>query len=445
MNPRSGTFIGDEKKDDERTNSPSIYPFVSTITQSPASTIVITPSTHSTSDSLLNCSSTLEKFYTNSSNFKSKGNINNPFNHVDLTKYPVEVYNRLLTTCLQINVGGQIQLWQFILELLGNGHVFNYCISWEGGHGEFKLHDPDEVAKKWGERKGKPNMNYDKLSRALRYYYDKCIMTKVHGKRYCYKFNFQGLINACQCNPNYAGTVNPVSQAESILQRYTASLQNNDHMLPSLSPNSFTHNISSSQSASSYQNLLSRSLISNSLTPNTLTNNEQIINASTSLSQYPSSLIPSSTTNQFRDKEAITAYWAPHPKGDHKRKNFLNANNTQRFNSTFPIDNNNMNNLNNISNFNSSYSMYPSNNSYINSTYPMMSSNSVLNNSSTLSGPFQFDFRRQYMGNVHFPVNVNLTLQHPQHHQQQQHIRQHHQLQNQQQQQILTNLQNGAT
>ena len=36
-------------------------------------------------------------------------------------------------------------------------------------------------------------MNYDKLSRALRYYYDKNRMTKIHGKRYAYKFDFQGL------------------------------------------------------------------------------------------------------------------------------------------------------------------------------------------------------------------------------------------------------------
>ena len=39
-------------------------------------------------------------------------------------------------------------------------------------------------------------MNYDKLSRALRYYYDKSIMTKVHGKRYAYKFDFAGLAQA---------------------------------------------------------------------------------------------------------------------------------------------------------------------------------------------------------------------------------------------------------
>lgn len=53
------------------------------------------------------------------------------------------------------------------------------CITWEGTNGEFKLVNPDDVARRWGERKSKPNMNYDKLSRALRYYYDKNIMSKV--------------------------------------------------------------------------------------------------------------------------------------------------------------------------------------------------------------------------------------------------------------------------
>lgn len=92
---------------------------------------------------------------------------------------------------------GQIQLWQFLLELLSDSSNSNY-ITWEGTNGEFKLVDPDEVARRWGERKSKPNMNYDKLSRALRYYYDKNIMTKVHGKRYAYKFDFAGLAQAMQ-------------------------------------------------------------------------------------------------------------------------------------------------------------------------------------------------------------------------------------------------------
>ncbi|XP_041648550.1 fli-1 proto-oncogene, ETS transcription factor-related sequence isoform X4 [Cheilinus undulatus] len=92
---------------------------------------------------------------------------------------------------------GQIQLWQFLLELLSDSNNAG-IITWEGTNGEFKMTDPDEVAKRWGERKSKPNMNYDKLSRALRYYYDKNIMTKVHGKRYAYKFDFQGISQAHQ-------------------------------------------------------------------------------------------------------------------------------------------------------------------------------------------------------------------------------------------------------
>ncbi|XP_060678206.1 retroviral integration site protein Fli-1 homolog [Hemiscyllium ocellatum] len=95
---------------------------------------------------------------------------------------------------------GQIQLWQFLLELLSDS-ANSSCITWEGTNGEFKMTDPDEVARRWGERKSKPNMNYDKLSRALRYYYDKNIMTKVHGKRYAYKFDFQGIAQAHQHHP----------------------------------------------------------------------------------------------------------------------------------------------------------------------------------------------------------------------------------------------------
>ncbi|XP_029927943.1 fli-1 proto-oncogene, ETS transcription factor-related sequence isoform X3 [Myripristis murdjan] len=101
---------------------------------------------------------------------------------------------------------GQIQLWQFLLELLSDNNNAG-IITWEGTNGEFKMTDPDEVAKRWGERKSKPNMNYDKLSRALRYYYDKNIMTKVHGKRYAYKFDFQGISQAHQNHTAEGGIV----------------------------------------------------------------------------------------------------------------------------------------------------------------------------------------------------------------------------------------------
>uniref|UniRef100_A0A3Q3L6T5 ETS variant transcription factor 4 n=1 Tax=Mastacembelus armatus TaxID=205130 RepID=A0A3Q3L6T5_9TELE len=82
---------------------------------------------------------------------------------------------------------GSLQLWQFLVALLddpGNAHF----IAWTGRGMEFKLIEPEEVARLWGMQKNRPAMNYDKLSRSLRYYYEKGIMQKVAGERYVYKF-----------------------------------------------------------------------------------------------------------------------------------------------------------------------------------------------------------------------------------------------------------------
>lgn len=83
-----------------------------------------------------------------------------------LPSYQQHALQKVYYICAVIG-SGQIQLWQFLLELLSDSGNAG-CITWEGTNGEFKLTDPDEVARRWGERKSKPNMNYDKLSRALR-------------------------------------------------------------------------------------------------------------------------------------------------------------------------------------------------------------------------------------------------------------------------------------
>ncbi|CAG7721646.1 unnamed protein product [Allacma fusca] len=80
-----------------------------------------------------------------------------------------------------------ITLWQFLLELLLSDR-YQHLISWTSCDGEFKLRDAEAVAKLWGLRKNKTNMNYDKLSRALRYYYDKNIIKKVLGQKFVYRF-----------------------------------------------------------------------------------------------------------------------------------------------------------------------------------------------------------------------------------------------------------------
>ncbi|EDO44339.1 predicted protein, partial [Nematostella vectensis] len=84
-----------------------------------------------------------------------------------------------------------IHLWEFLLDLLADGR-YSSIISWTNREsGEFKLLNQEEVARRWGHLKHRPGMNYDKLSRALRYYYQKGIIKKVHGQRLVYKF----------CNP----------------------------------------------------------------------------------------------------------------------------------------------------------------------------------------------------------------------------------------------------
>ena len=132
---------------------------------------------------------------------------------------------------------GQIQLWQFLLELLSD-YSNSSCITWEGTNGEFKMIDPDEVARRWGERKSKPNMNYDKMSRALRYYYDKNIMTKVHGKRYAYKFDFAGLAQTMQpvsAEPSVGSAYNYKYQPDLIMSSYHHHHHHNANQLSLMS------------------------------------------------------------------------------------------------------------------------------------------------------------------------------------------------------------------
>ncbi len=53
---------------------------------------------------------------------------------------------------------------------------------------EFKLTRPEMVAQLWGEHRKKKRMNFDKLSRGLRYYYDSKRMSKVPYKQHHFRF-----------------------------------------------------------------------------------------------------------------------------------------------------------------------------------------------------------------------------------------------------------------
>ncbi|XP_066245664.1 ets DNA-binding protein pokkuri [Euwallacea similis] len=87
------------------------------------------------------------------------------------------------------NTNGRL-LWDFLQQLLNDpSQRYTIYIAWKNREtGVFKIVDPPGLAKLWGIQKNHLSMNYDKMSRALRYYYRVNILRKVQGERHCYQF-----------------------------------------------------------------------------------------------------------------------------------------------------------------------------------------------------------------------------------------------------------------
>lgn len=87
------------------------------------------------------------------------------------------------------NTNGRL-LWDFLQQLLNDpAQRYSSYIAWKcRDTGVFKIVDPAGLAKLWGKQKNHLSMNYDKMSRALRYYYRVNILRKVQGERHCYQF-----------------------------------------------------------------------------------------------------------------------------------------------------------------------------------------------------------------------------------------------------------------
>lgn len=81
------------------------------------------------------------------------------------------------------------RLWEFIRDLLKNREYCPSLICWDNyDEGMFRFVHSDKVAKLWGSKKDNPEMNYEKLSRAMRYYYKSKVLQPVLGRRLVYKF-----------------------------------------------------------------------------------------------------------------------------------------------------------------------------------------------------------------------------------------------------------------
>ncbi|XP_014258559.1 ETS homologous factor-like [Cimex lectularius] len=81
------------------------------------------------------------------------------------------------------------RLWEFLRDLLKNRDYCPSLIVWDNyEEGMFRFVQSDKVAKLWGTKKDNPDMNYEKLSRAMRYYYKSQVLQPVIGRRLVYKF-----------------------------------------------------------------------------------------------------------------------------------------------------------------------------------------------------------------------------------------------------------------
>ncbi|XP_055333197.1 ETS-related transcription factor Elf-3-like isoform X2 [Paramacrobiotus metropolitanus] len=80
-------------------------------------------------------------------------------------------------------------LWEFIRDLLKSTKFNPKIVKWENKEeGVFRFVESEAVAKMWGSKKCNPRMTYEKLSRAMRYYYKSQILLPVIGRRLVYKF-----------------------------------------------------------------------------------------------------------------------------------------------------------------------------------------------------------------------------------------------------------------
>lgn len=84
---------------------------------------------------------------------------------------------------------GSKRLWEFLRDLLNDPSTNPSLIKWTNQEkGEFRMVKTKEIARMWGEIKNNDRMNYENMSRAIRYYYKRKIMEPVLNRRLVYRF-----------------------------------------------------------------------------------------------------------------------------------------------------------------------------------------------------------------------------------------------------------------
>ncbi|XP_057298503.1 uncharacterized protein LOC130629406 isoform X2 [Hydractinia symbiolongicarpus] len=108
-----------------------------------------------------------------------------------------------------------LHLWQFLRSMLDQEkNKPNKCIEWTNRErGEFRLIKTAVIADLWGQSKNRTCMTYEKMARAMRYYYKMKILEKVPHKRLHFRFGEKMLARVLDVT-----TIKPLRHTDKNLQ-----------------------------------------------------------------------------------------------------------------------------------------------------------------------------------------------------------------------------------
>ena len=137
-------------------------------------------------DSLMDSEVFVNESNLNGTNCNERTNLNCESSFDDLNVFPAYSSQYAISPQSRASLSNDsIQMWQFLLELLEDKRC-RHLIRWRSVEknyqdNEFVIYDPIEIVKQWAVRHAKPNMNYKKFCRILRYYYKNKILQKTAG------------------------------------------------------------------------------------------------------------------------------------------------------------------------------------------------------------------------------------------------------------------------
>lgn len=111
------------------------------------------------------------------------------------------------------------------------------CLEWEDARkGRFRILDSDTLARRWGDYRQKEAMNYDKMSRAMRFYYRRRILDKT-ARRLHYKFT-ESIMKQVEAVRSMRDSDGDESEGDSVFAEYDSGNESDESFASEMSDES---------------------------------------------------------------------------------------------------------------------------------------------------------------------------------------------------------------